>query len=372
MPELSGEHRRDPLLRGRGTSSNPPNRFDGIGLTIEGEHLEQLAREAPSGRQVRTQVFADASRTIINRVDSPDLPFGWTINPYRGCEHGCPYCYARPTHETLGLSCGLDFETKIFAKHDAAALLRKALSQQRWCGEPIMMSGVTDPYQPIERTLGITRSCLEVMAEFGQPVTLITKNRLVTRDLDVLSRLASRGRAFVHISVTTLDAKLSSMLEPRASSPRDRLSAIRTLAGAGVPVGVMTAPIIPGLNDEMIPALLEAAAEAGACHASYTLLRLPGQVEHIFEEWLRENLPERADRVMSALRQSRGGRVDDAAFHRRFRGWGERAEQIAKLHRLMSRRLGLDKPLPRLRTMQKSSQPGLFDGLTPDPPPRGG
>lgn len=349
-------------MRGRGAAANPPNRFDRIGLTIDGEHLEELAREHPRGRQLPTQVIADASRTIINRVDSPDLPFRWTINSYRGCEHGCPYCYARPTHETFGLSCGLDFETKIFAKHDAAALLRRELSQKRWCGEPIMMSGVTDPYQPIERTLCITRRCLEVMAAFGQPVMLITKNHLVTRDLDLLSRLASEGRACVHISLTTLDAGLSAMLEPRASSPRQRLDAIARLREAGVPVGVMTAPIIPGLNDELIPALLEAAAEAGACHASFTLLRLPGQVEHIFEQWLRDRLPDRADRVMNTLRLSRGGRVDDSVFHRRFRGWGERAEQIARLHRLMARRLGLDRPLPTLRAMQPARQPGLFDG----------
>lgn len=350
----------DPLIRGRGTGANPPNRFDKVGLSIDGEHLEELSREHPRGRQVPTQIIADASRTIINPVDSPDLPFNWTINPYRGCEHGCPYCYARPTHENFGLSCGLDFETKIFVKHDAATLLRRELSREKWCGEPITMSGVTDPYQPIERDLRITRQCLEVMAEFGQPVTLITKNRLVTRDLDLLTRLASQQRTIVRISLTTLDAKLSAMLEPRASSPRDRLAAICELNQAGVPVGVMTAPIIPGLNDEAIPALLEAAAEAGAGHAAYTLLRLPWQVETIFEQWLRDRMPDRADRVMNSLRSARGGKVYDAAFNRRMRGWGERAEQIGSLHKLICRRLGLDRPLPELQAMNPRGQGSLF------------
>ncbi|MCL4222441.1 MAG: PA0069 family radical SAM protein [Phycisphaerales bacterium] len=366
MPEFvpSRPESADPLIRGRGSAVNPPNRFEKVGLTIDGEYLDEVAAEHPQGRQVRTQILADIARTIINPVESPDLPFCWTINPYRGCEHGCPYCYARPTHETFGLSCGLDFETKIYVKHDAARLLRAELSRDSWRGEPIMMSGVTDPYQPMERDLKITRQCLEVMAEFGQPVSVITKNRLVTRDVDLLSRLASQGRAVVRLSLTTLDAKLSSMLEPRASSPRDRLAAIRELTAAGIPVGVMTAPIIPGLNDEMIPALLESAAEAGAQHAAYTLLRLPWQVEQVFEQWLRENLPDRAARVMNTLKAARGGKVYDAAFNRRMRGWGVRAEQIGKMHKLMCRRYGLDKPSPPLTPMPPRGQGMLFSPQT--------
>ncbi|KAA0215665.1 MAG: PA0069 family radical SAM protein [Leptolyngbya sp. PLA3] len=350
----------DPLIRGRGSVLNPPNRFEKVGLTIDGEHLDEVAAEHPHGRQVSTQILVDTARTIINRVDSPDLPFHWTINPYRGCEHGCSYCYARPTHETFGLSCGVDFETKIYAKRDAAALLRAELSSAKWCGESIMMSGITDPYQPIERELRITRQCLEVMAEFGQPVSIITKNRLVTRDIDLLRKLAAEGRAVVRFSLTTLDAKLSSVLEPRASSPRDRLKAIRELTDAGIPVGVMTAPIIPGLNDEMIPALLEAAAEAGAQHSAWTLLRLPWQVEQVFEQWLRDHLPDRADRVMNTLKSARGGKVYDAGLNRRLRGWGARAEQIGKMHTLMCRRFGLDKPSPVLPLMQRRGQGMLF------------
>ena len=236
------------VARGRGTSVNPGNRFDGLRLEVLDEVRAEAARDNPAGVQVPTRVYADSTRRIINRVDSPDLSFSWTLNPYRGCECGCAYCYARPTHETLGFSCGLDFETRIVAKHDAPVLLRRELAEPRWRGEPIMMSGVTDCYQPVEERLGITRGCLRVMAECSQPVTIVTKSRRVVRDLDLLATLAERNASSVAISLTTLDQRLAAAMEPRASRPADRLRTIAELAQAGVPVSMLIAPVIPGLN----------------------------------------------------------------------------------------------------------------------------
>ena len=295
--------------------------------------------------QVRTEIIEDDTREILNRVDSPDLPFHWTVNPYRGCEHGCIYCYARPGHEFLGLSAGLDFETKIHAKRKAPRLLRKALTRDNWQGEPIMMSGVTDPYQPIERELEITRGCLDVMSELRQPVSIITKNKLVVRDLDLLAPMAERKLISAFISLTSLDNELSSRMEPRASSPASRLEAISELASAGVPVGVMTAPIIPGLNDREIPALLEAAKEAGAQTAAFITLRLPMGVTELFQEWLHRHYPDRASHVLSLVRQCRGGELDDPRSYMRMKGQGPIAEQIAQTHKLFRKRLGLTEPL---------------------------
>jgi DNA repair photolyase len=332
-------------LRGRGAGLNPGNRFEDFRLHVLGEHLDEVITENPDGTRLTTRIYHDSTRTIINKVaDSPDIPFDWSINPYRGCEHGCIYCYARPGHEYLGLSCGVDFETKIFAKRNAPELLRTELSKPSWRGESIVMSGVTDPYQPVEAKLRLTRRILEVMHEFGQPVGMITKNHLITRDIDLLGEMARHHAASAAISITTLDNKLAAKMEPRASSPRERLAAVRELAKAGVPVAVMTAPIIPGLNDHEIPKLLEAAAEAGATSAGYVLLRLPYQIKDLFLDWLARHFPDRAARVESGIRAARDGNLSSAEFHERQRGNGPLADQIAATFKLFARRHGLDAP----------------------------
>ncbi|NOG54313.1 MAG: PA0069 family radical SAM protein [Planctomycetes bacterium] len=288
-----------------------------------------------------TRLYADNSRTLINRVDSPDLGFRWTINPYRGCEHGCIYCYARPYHEQLGFSSGLDFETRITVKYHAAEILRRELTHPRWAAEPIVMCGVTDAYQPIERRLGITRACLEVMAESRQPVSIATKNRLVLRDLDLLKSLNSHQAASVAISLTTLDPRLSACMEPRASCPADRLATIRRLAEAEVPVSVLLAPIIPGLNDCEIPRLLQEAAAAGATAAGWILIRLPHQNRFLFMDWLRRWYPDRARRIEAAIRQARAGRLSDASYGSRMRGSGAHAQLIRRTFNVFCERYGL-------------------------------
>lgn len=364
MP-IEGEH-ADALttgeVRGRGAQLNPANRFEDLRLHVLGEHLDEIAIEHPDGRQVQTRVYRDCARTIINPVESPDIPLAWTINPYRGCEHGCIYCYARPTHETFGLSSGLDFETRLFAKTNAASLLRKELSHPRWCREPIMMSGITDPYQPIERQLRITRACLEVFAECRQPMSIITKNAMVLRDLDLLQQLAAHDAVHVALSITTLDNELAQRMEPRASSPRERFRAVRELSQAGIPVVVMTAPIIPALNDHEIPRLLEAAAEAGAVGAGYVFLRLPYQNKSLFLDWLHRAYPERAAHVVSQLMKSRDGKLSDSTFGRRMRGTGDRADQIAQTFRVFSRRFGLDAPRRQLSSASFRSPTQSADG----------
>lgn len=337
-------------IRGRGAGLNPPNRFETVHLHVLGEHRDELRAEFPEGRQQPREVTRDVSRTIINHVDSPDIGFKWTVNPYRGCEHGCVYCYARPGHEYLGLSCGLDFETRIHAKPEAPRLLREALMAPSWKGETIVMSGVTDPYQPLERELEITRGCLEVMAEFRQSVALITKSRLITRDLDVLARLHEHGAVSAAVSLTTLDNRLASIMEPRASSPKERLAAIRELSSAGIPVAVMTAPIIPRINDHEIPALLDAAAEAGAQSAGYVFIRLPYQIKDLFLEWLARHFPDRAAHVESLVRQSHGGSLYDSTWFARQRGQGEIASQIGLAFRVFAVRAGLDRPRRSLNT----------------------
>ncbi|MHC5114128.1 MAG: PA0069 family radical SAM protein [Planctomycetota bacterium] len=343
------EH-RDALVhgrvRGRAAGINPGNRFDDRGggvvrLHVLGSHLDRMAAEQPRGVQVATEVIPDATRRIINRVDSPDLPLKWTLNPYRGCEHGCAYCYARPTHEALGFSCGLDFESKIVAKHDAPKLLRRELAAPSWRGEPIAMSGVTDPYQPLERTLEITRGCLEVMAECRQPVAIVTKSRLVVRDVDLLRTLAEHDAVRVAVSVTTLDARLSRSMEPRASAPDDRLRAIRELTEAGIPVQAMIAPVIPGLTDHEIPELVQAVADAGAHDAAWIMLRLPYQLKDVFMEWLERCVPERAARVERALRDVRGGSLSSPRYGERMRGTGARADHVARTMEVFARRAGL-------------------------------
>lgn len=351
-------------VRGRGTALNPANRFEGLRLEVLPEAREEAARQAPNGGQVPTRVYVDATRRVINRVDSADLNFRWTINPYRGCAGGCCYCFARPTHETLGFSCGLDFETKIVAKPEAPRLLRKELASPRWKGEPIVMSGVTDAYQPLEKKMRITRGCLEVMAEFRQPVSIVTKRRLITRDLDHLTTLAASDAVSTAVSLTTLDPHLSAVMEPRASSPQGRLRAIRELAGAGIPVGVMVAPVIPGLNDREIPRILEAAADAGASAASWIMLRLPHQVKTIFLDWLKVHFPHRASRIEGLIRELHGGQLYDSSFGVRQRGRGVVAEQIAATFRMFSRRYRLDRaPFTPSSASFRSGEPSLFDQL---------
>lgn len=348
--------------RGRGAQINPPNRFETMHLEVLDEHVDEILAEAPDGSQVRTLVYADRSKSVINRVDSPDLPFGWSLNPYRGCEHGCVYCYARPGHEMLGFSCGTDFETQIVAKHDAPDLLRKRITSASWRGEPIMISGVTDPYQPVERKLEITRRCLQVCVARRQPVSLITKNAMILRDIDLIAELAARDLVRCAISLTSLDNRLASSMEPRASSPGSRLRAIRDLAAANIPVTVMTAPIIPGLNDREIPALLAAAADAGATSAGYVFLRLPHQVYDVFFDWLRREFPDRASRVESLLRQARRGNVTDSQFGRRMVGDGPIADAIRTLFKTSARRVGIEPRPSPMRDMprQPPTQPTLF------------
>lgn len=320
-----------PAPRGRGAAGNPANRFSRL----------EVIPETPDER-VATTLLRDASRSIIARNNSPDVPFDASINPYRGCEHGCAYCYARPSHELLGFSAGLDFETKILVKEDAPALLRRELASPQWRPQVLAMSGVTDPYQPIEKQLGITRGCLEVLAEARNPVGVITKNALVCRDLDLLAALAGWDAVSVCLSVTSLDADLARRLEPRASSPRRRIEAIRTLAAAGIPVGVLVAPVIPGLNDHEIPAILAAAAAAGACFAGWVLLRLPGAVEPIFDDWLGREVPDQRAKVLGRLRELRAGQLSDARFGHRMRGTGVWADHLRTLFTQSRKRYGLD------------------------------
>ena len=324
-------------VRGRGAAANPRNRFERIEIDFEpGESVAERGDAPP------TELFRDESRTILSRNDSPDLGFEYSLNPYRGCEHGCIYCYARPTHEYLGFSAGLDFESRILVKERAPDLLRKALLSPRWKPRVIVLSGVTDPYQPIERKLRITRRCLEVLAEFRNPVAIITKNHLVTRDLDLLVELNRFQACGVYLSITSASASLSARMEPRASTPRRRFDALRELSAAGIPCGVMAAPIIPGLNDDQIPAILEAAAEAGARRAGYILVRLPHGLRELFSDWLATHFPDRRDRVLNRLREARDGNLNDPRFHHRMKGGGEYAEQIGRLFETVRRRVGLD------------------------------
>lgn len=298
----------------------------------------------------RTQFLRDATQTIISTNDSPDVPFTASVNPYRGCEHGCVYCYARPTHEYLGFSSGLDFETRIMVKMEAPRLLRRELAALRWNPQVVAMCGVTDAYQPVERRLRLTRGCLEVLADCRNPVGIVTKNRLVTRDIDLLSDLARHKAALVYVSLTTLDAGLRGVLEPRTSPPLARLAAIRELSSAGVPVGVLVAPVIPGLNDHELPSLIEAAAGAGARFAGYVVLRLPHAVAPLFEEWLEAHVPGKKARVLSRIRSIRGGRLSDVVYGRRMGGEGPHAEQIRRFFQVACRKHGLKQEAPRLST----------------------
>jgi len=318
--------------RGRGAADNPRQRFVEM-------HVDYETGEAPA--KIATKFYVDHASSVITRNNSPDLGFDGSINPYRGCEHGCAYCYARPTHEYLGFSAGLDFESRIMVKPDAPRLLRDALMKRGYRPAPLSMSGVTDCYQPIEKKLGITRACLGVLAEFRHPVVIVTKNRLVLRDADHLSELARHHAAGVFISLTSLDAKLAHRLEPRASSPAQRLDAIRRLHEAGIPVGVSAAPVIPGLNDHELPAILDAAGAAGACTAFYTIVRLPFAVKDVFADWLAEHFPERKEKILGRIRESQGATLSHGEFGKRLRGVGVWADQIAQVFRVSMIRSGL-------------------------------
>jgi DNA repair photolyase len=311
-----------PILHGRGTAVNPPNRFETLRIEADLEHVEADEEYLDRLNRPTTQYLVDTSKSIIASNDSPDVGFSHSINPYRGCQHGCIYCYARPGHEYLGFSAGLDFETRIMVKPRAAELLREELASPRWNPTLLAMSGVTDCYQPIEKTLRLTRGCLEVLAECRNPVGVITKNHLVTRDIDLLAELSKFNAARVFVSVTTLDEKLTAKMEPRTSVPKRRLAAIEALTKAGITVGVLMAPVVPGLTDHEIPSLLKAAAEAGAMTAGYTALRLPGAVAPLFEQWLEQHFPDRKAKVLNRVRSMRGGKLNDPNFGSRMSGQG--------------------------------------------------
>src|SRR5580704_961983 len=331
-------------LKGRGAADNPPNRFERL-------HYEPDEDGAPDERPApATQFFKDATASIIATNDSPDVGFNASFNPYRGCEHGCVYCYARPYHEYLGFSAGLDFETKIVVKENAPELLRRELSAPKWKPQVLAMSGVTDCYQPIERRLQVTRKCLQVLAEFRNPVAIVTKNLLVTRDIDLLADLARDHAAAVFLSVTTLDANLARIMEPRTAQPAARLRAIRELTKAGVPVGVLVAPVIPGLTDHEMPAILKAAAEAGARCAGMVPVRLPYGVSDLFQQWLERHFPDRKEKVLAQIRAMRDGKLNDPDFGSRMQGKGIFAEQLAKMFEVACRRAGFPEHGPRLST----------------------
>jgi DNA repair photolyase len=329
-------------LRGRGAAENPPNRFERVAYRRDAEWNQ------PDDPSPKTQFYRDNSESIIACNDSPDIGFAASVNPYRGCEHGCIYCYARPFHEYLGFSAGLDFETKIVVKPNAAELLRRELMSPKWKPQTIAMSGVTDPYQPVERRLKLTRRCLEVLAEFRNPVGIVTKNYLVTRDMDVLAELARYRAAAVFISVTTLDDELARVMEPRTAMPAARLRAVRELNAAGIPAGVFIAPVIPGLTDHELPAIVKAAKEAGAQFAGMVPVRLPGAVAELFVAWLERHFPQRKAKVLAQIRAMRGGKLNESQFGKRMRGEGVLARQMTKLFAVACRQVGLSMRGPEL------------------------
>jgi DNA repair photolyase len=348
-------------FKGRGALANPASRFDRAQTEAidDGWYQDELPASVP------TELIVDTARTIIARNDSPDIAFDQSINPYRGCAHGCIFCYARPTHAFLGLSPGLDFETRLTYKPDAAALLRDELSRSGYVCKPIMLGSNTDPYQPVEKQLGVTRSILEVLAETGHPVMITTRSVLLLRDLDLLGSMASRNLVSVVYSITTFDHDLKRRLEPRSAASLARLAAIRQLRAAGVPVGILAAPLIPAVNDSELEEILQRSAEAGATTAGYVLLRLPLEVADLFRQWLDEHLPDRADHVMSLMRETHGGAASSNAFGRRMRGEGAWAQLLRDRFRLACRKHGLatgqGEPLETMqfRPPSRSGQIGL-------------
>lgn len=354
--------------RGRGAKSNASGRYEKLAREAADDGWD-LEEEAPP---LKTEVTLERPRKIINYVESPFVAFDRSINPIRGCEHGCIYCFARPTHAYYGLSSGLDFETKLFAKPSAAALLRRELSAKNYAPKHIAIGTNTDPYQPAEKRFQIMRGIVSVLLEFRHPVAILTKSALITRDIDQFKRMADLGIVTTMLSLTTLDRRLARAMEPRASTPKRRLQAIRLLADAGVPVGVMTAPVIPGLNDDEMESLLEAAKEAGARFAGYTILRLPLEVAPLFREWLEATYPDRSGRVMKLIREMNGGRDYDPQWSRAAEPRSVYAKLIAERFRKAKRRLGLDDGPPRMRLdlfrapVEKNAQLSLFGESAPD------
>ncbi|MBB5015517.1 PA0069 family radical SAM protein [Rehaibacterium terrae] len=327
-------------IKGRGATGNPDGRFARRTATAEDDGWFTDGEPPP---HPDTTVSEERARSILSRNDSPDIPFAQSLNPYRGCEHGCIYCYARPSHSYLDLSPGLDFETKLYAKTNAAERLCAELAKPGYRCSPINLGANTDPYQPVEKRWRITRQVLEVLADCRHPCTLVTKNALIERDLDLLAPMAAQRLVAVFVSVTTLDNRLAARMEPRASAPHRRLAAIRTLAEAGIPVGVFVAPVIPMINDRDMEAILDAARDAGATRASYTVLRLPHELKALFRDWLQAHFPERAGHVMSLIRQMRGGRDNDPRFGHRMRGGGPFADLLRQRFAVAARRLGFDR-----------------------------
>ncbi|MDX1908155.1 MAG: PA0069 family radical SAM protein [Bacteroidia bacterium] len=329
-------------LKGRGAQVNPPNRYQKQSLNTDTDD----GLDEPFAPDARTEIRYEHARTILHEVKSPDIPLSLSINPYQGCEHGCIYCYARPSHAWWGMSPGLDFERIIIVKQNAAELLDATLSKPGHTPASVMFSGNTDCYQPIERQLSLTRACLEVFRSFRHPVGMITKNSLITRDIDILAEMAAQRLAHVYISITTLDEDLRRIMEPRTASAARKLETIRQLTAAGIPTGVMVAPIILGLNNHEIPAILEAAADAGALAAGYTLVRLNDEVGDIFTQWIRHHLPDRADKVLNQIRDCHGGSLEEKRFGKRMRGEGALAESVRHLFQLSRQKYLKDRQMP--------------------------
>lgn len=324
---------------GRGAVSNPANRYHSTQQVVidDGWNLDD---ETPP--VLKTTVSIDNSKTIINPVRSPDLPFDRTINPYRGCEHGCIYCYARPSHAYLDLSPGLDFESRLIAKPQASELLRKELNKKSYQCKPIAMGTNTDPYQPIEREWQVTRQILQVLRDYNHPVSIVTKASLIERDIDILADMASRNQVLVFVSISSFDRQLTRKMEPRAAAPQRRLKTIQRLTETGIPVGVLVAPIIPFLNDAEMETVLQACRQAGAISAGYVMLRLPYEVETLFQDWLTTHYPQKAKRILERIRDLRAGKLNDSTFGQRMRGQGQYADLIAQRFRLGCKRAGLD------------------------------
>ena len=358
-------------LPGRGTLHDPANRFDTQHREAFDDGWDRRDETAPPPQTV---LIRDATRSILSWNESPDLGFDRSINPYRGCEHGCVYCYARPSHAYLGFSPGLDFETKLIFKPDAASLLERELSRKSYKPAPIMLGSNTDPYQPVERQLRLTRAVLEVLERYNHPVTIVTKSAGVLRDVDILGRMAARNLARVHLSITTLDPRLARAMEPRAATPLRRVQAIAELSAAKIPVGVLAAPMIPGLNDAELETILRDSAQAGALYANAILLRLPLEVRDLMTDWLNRIVPDRAARILALIREVRGGELNDATFGRRFTGQGPYAALLTARFKRAARHYGLERTPPALDISQfsrpgararaqapVSAQPSLFD-----------
>jgi len=339
-------------MTGRGAGFNPPNRFEELKVEKAPDDLAQYFEDRDPEHNVLTKFYIDHTKSILAKNESPDLGFTYSLNPYRGCEHGCIYCYARPTHEYLGFSAGLDFETKIMVKPDAAVLLEKQFRSEAWQPQVVLLSGNTDCYQPIERKLGITRKCLQIFLKYRNPVSVITKNALIERDVDILRELALLDLVFVIITITTLDPVLARRMEPRTTTPAERLDAIERLAANNIPTGVNIGPVIPGLTDVEIPTIVSCAAERGARYASFTLVRLPMAVKDLFVEWLERTLPDRAPRILNRIRSVREGQLTCSEFGKRLKGEGKIADVIDQLFQSSCRQFRLNQQKLTLSTEQ--------------------